>query len=150
MLSFIRSLEFTAARLVPGWLAGLALRFGLAVPFYFSGLTKWVAPFKLNDSAITLFEQEFKLHILGKVYDYPFPTLMAYGSGTAEIVLPVLLAAGLFSRLAAAGLLIMTGIIQLTIPDGWPIHITWAAMALGVIALGPGKVSVDGAARGLA
>lgn len=148
-MSYLRSLEFWAARLIPAWLAGLALRFGLAVPFYFSGLTKWLAPGKLNDSAITLFEQEFKLHILGKVYDYPFPTLMAYASGTAEIVLPLLLAVGLFSRLAALGLLIMTGIIQLTIPDGWPIHITWAAMAAGVIALGPGKLSIDGATRGL-
>lgn len=26
---------------------------------------------------------------------------------------------------------------------GWPIHITWAAMALSLMAWGPGKASVD-------
>ncbi len=32
---------------------------------------------------------------------------------------------------------------QLTVPDGWPIHITWAAMALAVMRHGPGRLSVD-------
>ena len=30
-----------------------------------------------------------------------------------------------------------------TVPDGWPIHITWAAMALGIMAWGPGRISLD-------
>jgi putative oxidoreductase len=148
-MSTLRSLEFMAARLVPEWLAGLALRAGLAVPFFRSGMTKWTGIGKLNDSAVTLFEEEFKLHILGKTYDYPFPMVMAYAAGTAEIVLPVLLVLGLFSRVAAFGLLVMTAIIQLTVPDGWPLHITWAAMAMGVIALGPGRMSLDGMVRKL-
>src|SRR4029077_16661157 len=38
---------------------------------------------------------------------------------------------------AATGLLFMTLIVELTVPDGWPIHITWAAMALGIMAWGP-------------
>jgi putative oxidoreductase len=38
----------------------------------------------------------------------------------------------------------MTIVIQLTVPDGWPIHITWAAMALAVIAYGGGQISLDG------
>jgi putative oxidoreductase len=37
----------------------------------------------------------------------------------------------------------MTIVVQLTVPDGWPIHLTWAAMALGVMAYGPGKLSLD-------
>jgi putative oxidoreductase len=37
----------------------------------------------------------------------------------------------------------MTLVIQLTVPDGWPIHLTWAAMALGIMALGPGWLSLD-------
>ena len=68
---------------------------------------------------------------------------MAFASGSAEIVLPVLLVLGLATRLAGLGLLLMTLLVQLTVPDGWPIHITWAAMALGIMAWGPGRISLD-------
>jgi putative oxidoreductase len=37
----------------------------------------------------------------------------------------------------------MTVIVELTVPDGWPIHITWAAMALGIMGWGPGRISID-------
>jgi putative oxidoreductase len=37
----------------------------------------------------------------------------------------------------------MTLIVELTVPDGWPVHITWAAMALSIMAWGPGKLSLD-------
>jgi putative oxidoreductase len=50
---------------------------------------------------------------------------------------------GLGTRFAAVGLLVMTIAIQLTVPSGWPIHLTWAAMALGIMACGPGRLSVD-------
>jgi putative oxidoreductase len=140
----ILSFEQLLTRYVPDWLVGLALRFGLATPFWKSGLTKWDGFGKLSESAPVLFEHEFKLHVLGRVYDYPYPTLMAYGSGVAEIALPLLLVAGLFSRFAAFGLLVMTAIIQLTIPSGWPLHLTWAALALGILVLGPGRLSLDG------
>jgi putative oxidoreductase len=29
------------------------------------------------------------------------------------------------------------------VPDGWPVHVTWAAMALGIMAWGPGRISLD-------
>ncbi len=148
-MSFIASIENALTRHVPDSLVSLALRFGLAVPFFKSGLTKWSGIGQLSDSAILLFEEEFKFHILGKIYDYPFPKLMAYGAGVAEILFPVLLALGLFGRLAAFGLLIMTAVIQLTIPDGWPIHLTWAAMALALLVLGSGRLSLDNIIRGV-
>ena len=37
----------------------------------------------------------------------------------------------------------MTLVVQLTVPDGWPIHLTWAAMALAIMAWGPGQASLD-------
>ena len=37
----------------------------------------------------------------------------------------------------------MTLVVQLTVPDGWPMHVTWAAMALGIMAWGPGRISLD-------
>jgi putative oxidoreductase len=68
---------------------------------------------------------------------------MAFLSGSAEIVFPILLVLGLFTRLAALGLLVMTIIVELTIPTGWPIHITWAAMALALMTWGAGPISID-------
>jgi putative oxidoreductase len=68
---------------------------------------------------------------------------MAFLSGSGEIVFPVLLVLGLGTRFAALGLLFMTFIVELTVPEGWPIHITWAAMALAIMAWGPGRLSID-------
>jgi putative oxidoreductase len=143
MSSFLNNLENIITRLAPNWLVSLTLRAALAVPFYLSGLTKWDGFGKLSESAELLFTEEFKLHILGSVIDYPFPYASAFVAGVAEIMLPILLVLGLFTRFAAAALLIMTAVIQITIPTGWPTHLTWAALALAIIALGPGQLSVD-------
>jgi putative oxidoreductase len=59
------------------------------------------------------------------------------------VLAPVFLVLGLATRFAALALLVMTCIVELTVPDGWPVHITWAAMALGIMAWGPGRVSAD-------
>lgn len=119
------------------------LRFGLAVPFWRSGVNKWDGFLQLNDVAVLLFSSEFKLHLPGGPYDFPAPALMAFAAGSAEIVMPILLVLGLATRFAALGLLIMTVVVQLTVPDGWPLHVTWAAMALGVMAWGPGRIALD-------
>ena len=65
-------------------------------------------------------------------------------TGMAEIVLPMLLILGFATRLSALGLLAMTGVIQLVVPDGWVnFHLYWAALALSIIAMGPGPLSLD-------
>jgi putative oxidoreductase len=94
------------------------LRIALAVPFWKSGILKWSGFLHLSDTAVTLFTDEFMIHVFG-----------------------------LATRFAALGLLFMTVIVELTVPDGWPIHITWAAMALAIMAWGPGRVSLDHAIR---
>lgn len=124
-------------------LTQLVLRLGLAVPFWRSGVNKWDGFLQLNDVATLLFSTEFKLHLPGGPYSFPAPELMAFAAGTAEILLPILLVLGLATRLAAFGLLVMTLVVQLTVPDGWPVHVTWAAMAVGIMAWGPGRVSFD-------
>ena len=131
------------ARLATPSLTQLVLRLALAVPFWRSGALKWDGFTQLNDTAIYLFSSEFKLHLPGGPYAYPAPEVMAFAAGSAEILLPVLLVLGLASRLAALGLLLMTLVVQLTVPDGWPVHATWAAMALGIMAWGPGRLSFD-------
>jgi putative oxidoreductase len=121
----------------------LSLRIALAVPFWRSGMLKWSGFFHLKDVTLDLFVSEFKLHLPGGPYAFPAPVLMAYLSGTVEIVMPVLLVVGLLTRPAALVLLLMTCVVELTVPDGWPIHITWAAMALAVAVYGAGELSLD-------
>jgi putative oxidoreductase len=124
--------------------APLFLRAALAVPFFRSGLTRWDGFLRLSDSTIYLFEEEFKLHIFGTEYGFPMPDAVAYLVATAELTLPVLLVLGLATRFAALAMLVMTGIIQLVVPDGWAnFHLPWAALAISIIALGAGPVSVD-------
>lgn len=140
-----------AVRDVKDWLAGVALvvappvlRIALAAPFFKSGLTKWDGFLSLSPAATFLFEEEFKLHIFGQAYDFPLPTAFAYVDSIAEIVLPVLLVIGLATRLSALALLVMTGVIQLVVPEGWAnFHLPWAGLALAIIALGPGGLSLD-------
>lgn len=124
-------------------LTQLALRIAVAVPFWKSGVLKWDGFLQLSEIAPLLFENEFQLHILGNTYPFPFPYAMAFGAGVGEIVLPILLVLGLFTRFAALGILAMTAVIQLTVPTGWAIHLTWAAMALAIMAWGPGRLAVD-------
>lgn len=121
----------------------LVLRVALSVPFWKSGMLKWASFLRLKDTAIDLFTSEFKLHLPGGPYPYPAPAAMAFLSGCVEVAFPVLLVLGLGTRFAATGLLFMTCIVELTVPDGWPIHITWAAMALALMCWGPGRLSVD-------
>ena len=128
-------------------LVQLVLRFALAVPFWKSGILKWDGFLRLSDTAVTLFTDEFMLHLPGGPYPFPAPAVMAFLSGCAEVTFPVLLVLGLATRFAALGLLFMTLIVELTVPDGWPVHITWAAMALALIAYGPGRLSLDAAIR---
>ena len=127
----------------------LVLRLALAVPFWRSGILKWDGFLQLNDTAVELFSSEFMLHLPGGPYPYPAPAAMAFATGCAEILFPVLLVIGFATRFAATAILFMTLIVELTVPDGWPIHITWAAMALGIMAWGPGRLSLDYAVRRL-
>jgi putative oxidoreductase len=124
-------------------LVQLVMRLALSVPFWRSGINKWDGFLQLKDTTVLLFSEEFMLHLPGGPYHYPAPAVFAFISGCGEILFPILLVLGLATRFAATGLLFMTCIVELTVPDGWPIHITWAAMALGIMAWGPGRLSLD-------
>lgn len=118
----------------------LFVRIALAAPFYLSGRTKVEEGtlFSINDTTYTLFENDYS--------GVPLPAHYAAVAATAaEHLLPVLLLLGLGSRLAALGLLIMTLVIQLFVyPDAWwGVHMQWVALALTVLALGPGRLSLD-------
>lgn len=121
---------------IPHSLIALVARLSIAAVFWQSGQTK-VDGFMLNDTAVYLFENEYKLPLVD-------PTLAAYGAAISEHLFPILLVLGLGSRFAALALLGMTAVIEIFVyPDAWPTHGTWAACLLVVIARGPGVVSLD-------
>ncbi len=128
---------------VPQSLTMLAARFGLAIPFWYSGLTKWDGFLTLSFGAKTLFADEYKLHIFGSEIPFPMPELFATLAGIGEVTFPVLLVLGIGARYAALALIGMTVIVQLTEPDGWAIHLTWLAMELAIVTFGPGKIALD-------
>ncbi len=120
------------------------MRLALALPFLRSGMTRWDPFPTLSQATRYLFEAVFTLHLLGKTYPLPAPGLLAWSTAIAELVLPSLLLLGLGTRLAALALLAMTAVIQLIVPEGWAnFHLYWAALALGIAALGPGVLSLD-------
>jgi putative oxidoreductase len=129
---------------IPAALPALLLRFALAIPFWRSGLTKWDGFLNLSSGARYLFTEEFRLHIFGQAFAYPAPLPMAFLAGLGEVILPVLLVLGLGTRFAALGILGMTVIIQLTVPDGLVnFHLPWFAMALALVVYGGGALSAD-------
>ncbi len=118
----------------------LFVRIALAGPFFMSGRTKVVEGswFTISDSAYGLFESEYS--------GVPLPPhFAAIAATTAEHLLPLLLLLGLGTRAAALGLFAMTMTIQIFVyPDAWwNVHMTWVALALTVILLGPGRLSLD-------
>lgn len=139
---------YLRAQAALAWAASLlappVLRVALALPFLRSGLTRWDMPFHLAPSTLYLFEEEFQLHLFGHAYPFPAPDTVALVTAVAELTLPTLLLLGLATRWAALALLVMTGVIELTAPEGGlNFHLPWAAMAIAIIAMGPGPLSLD-------
>jgi putative oxidoreductase len=118
---------------IPYTLLAIPLRIGVAAVFWFSAMSKLAS----WDTALELFREEYRVPILP-------PELAAYLATTIEVVTPVLLILGLFTRVSALVLLGMTTVIQVFVyPLAWPTHIQWAAMLLVLLARGPGKASLD-------
>jgi putative oxidoreductase len=131
-------------------LASLALRFALALPFWKSGLTRWDGFLELRPATTYFYEEIYKVTLFDKTYAIPYPDIAAWAASFAEIVLPAALVIGFATRLSALGLLVMTGVIYLTYqslgasPGQWQTEtLPWAAMALALIAYGPGLLSFD-------
>jgi len=60
------------------------LRIALAVPFWKSGILKWTGFLHLSDTAVTLFTDEFMIHLPGGPYPFPAPTVFAFLSDRAR------------------------------------------------------------------
>lgn len=145
-------------------LALFFLRFMVAKVFLDSGLSKWDGFLQFNVDKYDLFKYEFfcpepvragALQLCNpETLDYVDGSFivnlietLAVVAGVVEVVLPVLLIIGLFSRFAALGLIGMTMFIQLAVfptLDHWINPASWWAVSLLVIfARGPGVLSID-------
>ena len=121
---------------IPAAPVALMLRVFPALVFLQSGRTK-VEGFSIKDSTWFLFEHEYALPLIP-------PQVAAVMATVAEHVLPALLILGLFTRLSALGLLGMTAVIQIFVyPDAWATHGLWAAALMALVAIGPGRFSLD-------
>jgi len=118
----------------PVW--DLAARLYVAEAFWSSGMTRFKDLINGNfDSQIFLFDLEHPVPGLS-------PEIAAYGATAGEVILPILLVLGLFGRVGAAGILIMTAIIELTYIHSVD-HIIWAFLAAAIFVRGPGVISLD-------
>lgn len=134
----------------PYWLIALLGRFSIAAVFWKSGQTKvqgfaldilsgefQVGMPQLSDSAIYLFEEEYRLPLIA-------PEPAASMAAFAEHFFSALILLGLATRFSALALLIMTLIIQLLVyPDAYPTHGVWATVLLLLLAKGPGAAALD-------
>ncbi len=120
----------------------VVVRIALAGVFWRSGRTKVDEGSLLSVSENTLYQ--FADDPFNKVPLLP-PETAAYLTTYAEHILPILLIFGLFTRLSALALLVMTMVIQIFIfPDAWwQVHILWVALALILIVRGGGGLSAD-------
>jgi putative oxidoreductase len=125
------------AREISRDLLAMGARLSLGAIFFLSARTKVDGWFHITDSAFSLFEEEYHLPFMP-------PVLAAYVTMVAEHLIAVLLFLGLGTRFAALALLGMTLVIQVFVfPGGWPTHLSWATLALYLVADGGGRLSFD-------
>lgn len=142
MIDKMRRVGHTVEKLTEPFVL-LGIRLYMWSVFYFSGKMKF--DYYLNDdweSTVFLFEE---------VHPVPYvPVDIAAILGTAgELGLSVLLVLGLFGRFAALGLIVMTGVIELSFRVNDvdyttdPNHIMWALLLAVIVSRGSGMFSID-------
>ena len=117
-------------------LAALVARIYLAQVFLLAGLTKlrdW-------DTTLFLFEEEYQVPFL------PFE-MAAYLGTFSELLLPVLLIAGLFTRLSALALFLVNIVAVISLEEIAPaalyLHIIWGVLLAQLSIYGGGLLSMD-------
>lgn len=131
MLNFYRAFSSICETFITP-LANLAARIYVGWDFFRSGLIK------LEDweDTLDLFADDWVLPFLP-----PVPS--AYLATAGELILPILLFFGLFTRFGAAGLFIMAVVIELFVFPGTVQHYYWMIILAMLIGQGGHKLSLD-------
>lgn len=115
----------------------LIARMNIAATFFLSGRTKVEGVLTITPSTFELFDTEHQLPLVPS-------DIAAYAATHSKHVFPILLVLGLLTRPAAAALLGMTAVIEIFVyPDAWPVHLSWVALLLPLVARGGGKWALD-------
>ena len=126
-----------ALKAIPNDLIAYLARIGIGTTFFRSGMLKvegWA-----EGNTLALFRDEYRLPMIP-------PEVAAYLATAAELSLPLLLFAGLGTRFAAAGLLLMTLVIEIFVyPNAFDTHGVWAVALLFLMKHGAGALSFDSA-----
>jgi putative oxidoreductase len=126
-LDALKNPVLLAARAYVGWV------------FFASGLTK------LRDweTTVSLFTDEYKIPLLTNLS----PTLAAILGTGGELILPVLLIAGLFGRFAALGLFVINIVAVISLSEIAPAalqqHHFWGSLLAGLAIWGVGQWAVE-------
>ncbi len=120
----------------------LSIRIYMALIFWKSGVLKFES--WQNDQWEDVVEAFTDYHPIPGVD----PNMAAIGGTIGELVLPAMLALGLFTRVGAAGLLVMTIVIQYIVPEDYgvanPQHYFWMLLLLVPMLHGGRILSIDG------
>ena len=129
-----------AAAKIPFPDLALGARWAVAFPFYSSGRTKAESGafnLDLNSFTVDLFRDEYAVPFLS-------PELAAQLALYGETILPILLALGLFTRFASAGLLVMIAVITVSYESHSVIEsLSWGAALVALLWQGGGRFSLD-------
>ena len=122
--------EITATLLMP--ITNLAARIYIGLDFFKSGLLK------LDDfeETIEFFEEDYALPLLPA-------EPAAYMATAGELILPIMLFLGLFTKIGAAGLFVMALVIEIWVFPNTPQHYYWMLILGMLIAQGGHKLSLD-------
>ena len=112
--------------------ANLWARIYVGLDFFRSGLAK------LDDfeETIELFEDDWALPFISS-------EPAAYMATAGELILPILLFAGLFTRLGALGIFVMAVVIEIWVFPGTAQHYYWMIICAMLIGQGGHKLSLD-------
>ena len=111
----------------------LAGRIGIGATFFKAGLLKYNS----FEFTVRLFAEEYKVPLLD-------PAVAARIAMVQELTIPILLFAGLATRVATLPLLGMIAVIQTFVyPNAYNEHLVWGSILVLLLTRGPGVFSLD-------
>lgn len=131
--------SFSSTMITP--VANLWARIYVGLIFFRSGLAKFPDMEETVENFDPAEDGDFIISFLPESIP---PEIPAYLATAGELILPLLLFIGLFTRIGAVGLLVMAIVIQFFVPDfANSVHYLWMIILVMLIGQGGSKISLD-------